>query len=202
MSILRWWWLAVLLTGCARLAPPPEQVPDRREAAWQSRQALLLPRGRFALNGRIAVQRDAEGGQATVRWQQAGEAFDLRLEAPLSQGTFRLTGDAQAVSLAAPDGNTYRAADLDTLMETHLKWSLPVAGARFWVRGLPVPGRPASQLTLDDEGRMTDLAQDGWRISVLEYQTVAGVDLPRKLFLLGDTLKIRLVITDWPTAPQ
>jgi outer membrane biogenesis lipoprotein LolB len=87
-------------------------------------------------------------------------------------------------------------------MTTHLKWALPVAGARFWILGLPIPGHKVTQLSLDEQGRLSDLAQDGWRISVLEYQAVAGIDLPRRLFLLGDTLKLRLVITDWPTPPR
>lgn len=201
MTILRWWWVFGLLTGCAELAPIPVP-PDPRTAAWAARQALLLPRQEFALSGRIAVQREAEGGHAKLAWQQWGPRFDIRLIAPLSQGSFRLTGDETAVTLAAPNGETYRAADLDALMTTHLKWSLPVAGARFWILGLPVPGHEVSQLSLDDKGRLSDLAQDGWRISVTEYQTVAGLDLPRRLFMLGATLRLRLVITEWLNVPQ
>ena len=203
MRALCWWSLCGLLTGCAQIATTPSLSPvPLKTAAWEARQAQLLPRQPFALSGRIAVQHDAEGGQAKLQWQQAGTRFDLRLIAPLSQGSFRLSGDENAVSLTAPNGETFHAPDLDTLMTTHLKWALPVAGARFWILGLPVPGHPVTQLSLDEHGRLSDLAQDGWRISVLEYQTVAGIDLPRRLFLLGDTLKLRLVITDWPTPPR
>jgi outer membrane lipoprotein LolB len=197
----RWWWLIGLLSGCVQLAPAPTAV-DPRYALWEARQALLQLRQQFVLSGRIAVQREAEGGQAKLHWQQAGSQFALRLIAPLAQGTFLLSGDDQAVSLVAPNGDSFQAPDLDTLMTTHLKWALPVAGARYWVLGLPVPGHKVTQLSLDEQGRLRDLAQDGWRISVLEYQTVAGLDLPRKLFLLGDTLKLTLVITEWPTPPQ
>lgn len=175
---------------------------DREVAAWEARLASLIPRQAFALSGRIAVQRDAEGGQARLQWQQEGTHFDMRLIAPLSQGSFRLSGDETAVSLAAPNGEIFHSPDLDTLMTTHLNWALPVAGARFWVLGLPIPGHKVTQLSLDGQGRLSDLAQDGWRISVLEYQTVAGIDLPRRLFLLGDNLRLRLVITEWPTPPR
>lgn len=189
----------LLLTGCARLAPVPAPAPDLQTVAWEARRARLLAYDQFTLNGRIAVQRENEGGQATLRWRQRGDAFDLRLVAPLAQGTYHLSGDAEAAELVAPSGETYRAADLDSLMTTHLKWSMPVAGARYWVRGVPTPGRPTTQLTLDPAGRLTDFAQDGWRISVLEYRAVGGLDLPRRLFLLGRDLKIRLFITDWTT---
>ncbi len=199
----RWWWLIGLLSGCAQLAPPPTpSAVDPKYSQWEARQALLLPREQFVLSGRIAVQRDAEGAQAKLQWQQAGAQFELRLIAPLAQGTFQVSGDDRAVSLVAPNGDSFQAPDLDTLMTSHLKWALPVAGARYWVIGLPVPGHKVTQLSLDDQGRLRDLAQDGWRISVLEYQTVDGLDLPRKLFLLGGTLKLTLVITAWPTPPR
>ncbi|MBM4227648.1 MAG: outer membrane lipoprotein LolB [Gammaproteobacteria bacterium] len=197
--------LLLLLGACASVTPPPPTAQSTTPpvvSPWEQRVALLTPRQHFALRGRIAVEREREGGQAQLQWAQQGEYFDLRLMAPLSQGSFLLAGDALEVSLTAPDGKVYTAPDLDTLMTRHLQWALPVAGARYWILGLPVPGRPTTQLSLDEDGRLTDLAQDGWRISVLEYQNVNGVDLPRRLFLLGNTLKLRIVVTAWTEAPH
>jgi len=187
-----------LLAGCAEFAPRSGDATPTRDAAWAARVARLTPLNTFALNGRIAIQREGEGGQARVQWSQADERFDLRLSAPLGQGAYALTGSGDQVSLVTPDGQGYSAPDLDTLMATHLRWSLPVAGARYWVRGLPVPDRPVTQLNLDAQGRLLDLAQDGWRISVLEYEN----DLPRKLFLLGKNLQLRIVIAAWTAQPQ
>lgn len=196
--------LLLLLGACASVAPPavPAPLAPPVLSPWEQRVALLTPRQHFALRGRIAVEREREGGQAQLQWAQQGEHFDLRLMAPLSQGSFLLSGNALEVSLTAPDGQVYTAPDLDTLMTRHLQWALPVAGARYWILGLPVPGRPTTQLSLDEAGRLSDLAQDGWRISVLEYQNVGGVDLPRRLFLLGNTLRLRIVVTGWTEAPH
>ncbi len=179
--------------------PRPAESPQAsRTAAWEARVARLTPLKSFALNGRIAVQHEAQGGQARVQWEQADESFSLRLSAPLGQGSFALKGDAEQVSLQTPDGQTYTATDLDSLMATHMQWTLPVAGARYWIRGLPVPNHPVAQLNLDDQGRLIDLAQDGWRISVLEYHG----DLPRKIFMLGDKLQLRLLIAQWNRPPE
>ncbi len=197
--------LVLSLCGCATSTPPPATAPVDATpglSPWEQRVAALTPLQHFSLRGRIAVEREREGGQAQLQWAQQGEHFDLRLMAPLSQGSFLLAGNAIEVSLTAPDGKVYTAPDLDTLMTRHLQWALPVAGARYWILGLPVPGRPTTQLTLDDAGRLTDLAQDGWRISVLEYQNVQGVDLPRRLFLLGNTLRLRIVVTAWTETPH
>lgn len=195
----------VLLAGCARFAPPPAgpapTPPNPTEVAWQARQAMLTASTGFALRGRVAIQRDAEGGQAGLQWRQVGDSFDLRIAAPLAQGTFRLEGGPDGAVLTAPDGARYPATDVDTLMTEHLAWALPVSGARYWVLGIPVPGRPVSQLTLDPQGRLQDLAQDGWRISVLAYRDVAGTALPARLFLLGRNLTLRLAISSWTLDP-
>lgn len=196
----------VLLAGCARFMPPPSSTPavaprTPAEQAWQARQAALTATTGFTLGGRVAIQRDAEGGQAGLQWRQQGDHFDLRIAAPLAQGTFRLQGAPDHAELTAPDGAHYVAADVDTLMAEHLAWVLPVSGARYWVLGIPVPGRPVTQLTLDAQGRLQDLAQDGWRISVLAYRDVAGTALPARLFLLGRDLSLRLAISSWSLNP-
>ncbi len=196
MKIWRWGWLVGVLVGCAAL-PPQSVVPiPSRATRWEIRQATLLPRAHFALTGRVAMRRGKEGADAKLQWQQSGARFDLRLGGPLGQGTIRLTGDDQSATLLTED-RVYTAPDLDALMTAHLKWSLPVAGVRYWILGLPVPGRAFSALTLDDQGRLSGLIQDGWRISVLEYRIVGGVDLPSKLVILGGDAKLRLVISDW-----
>ena len=199
--------LLVLLAGCSTPLPrPAEPAPDPAALAWTTRQARLAPRTRYALRGRLAIQRGNEGAQAQFDWRQDDTHWELRLLAPLGQGTVRLEGSPDGVTLTTVDGQRYRAADLDALMTTHLQWSLPVAGARYWILGLPVPDRPVAQLALDATGRLTDLAQDGWRISVLEYGEAPGLApaeaLPRRLFLLGKDVQLRLVVTAWTTPPH
>jgi outer membrane lipoprotein LolB len=197
-----------LLAACALpdVRPTPEPAIDPVASAWDARVATLTSRANFGLRGRIAIQRGSEGAQAQLSWTQAAETWDLRLVAPLGQGTVRLEGAPGEVVLSTPDGAHYRAKDVDALMKTHLQWSLPVAGARYWILGVPVPGHPVGQLSLDAEGRLRDLAQDGWRISVLEYQNgpaePGGLVLPRRLFLLGKDVQLRIVITAWTASPH
>lgn len=199
--------LAVLLTltvaGCAGLPPTAPETPQADPAQlWANRLASLAPRQRWTLDGRMAVQRGNEGGQARIHWRQTGPAFALKIMAPLGQGTYLLQGDPQGVAMETPQQGRVEASDLATLMTTHLRWNLPVAGARYWVLGLPIPGHPLNSLRLDAVGRLTDMAQDGWRISVLDYQTIGSTDLPRKLFLTANDLQLRLAITQWSEPPH
>jgi len=193
---------ALLLTGCAALRPSPAPAPGADDPRWLAQQQAMAALDAFTLTGRVAIQRGSEGGGAKLRWYQTGDSTDLRIMAPMAQGTFRLEGDATGVALTAPDGQQYAAENFEDLMATHLDWSFPVEGARYWVRGIPDPARPVEHIGFDAEGRLSDLAQAGWRISVLEYRDVDGNALPARLFLNADDLKIRLVIDTWTFAPR
>lgn len=188
--------LGLMLAGCA--------APDRRAAplpAEADPAAAHLERvGAFhqwRLSGRIAVQRDDQGVTADVDWQQDGERFDLRIMAPLNGGTFRLAGDAATVVLQAPDGAVYQARDAETLLQDHLGWSLPLDGARYWIRGLQAPTPAPAHAVADASGRWTDFEQAGWRVSVLDYVQFEDLDLPRRLFLARNAVKVRIVVKQW-----
>lgn len=188
--------LLALGAGCAS-APWRAPEPAADDARWAAHRDAVGALESFTVTGRVAIQHGSEGGGAKLRWRQAGADSDLRIMAPLAQGTFRLQGSAQDVVLTAPDGRQYRAASFEALMAAHLGWSFPVDGARYWVRGVPDPRQPVEHLVLDAEGRLSDLAQAGWRISVLEYDVSAGEALPKRLFLNAGELKIRLAIDGW-----
>jgi outer membrane lipoprotein LolB len=185
------------LAGCAQpaLRPvAPGVTPHDLHLAHVSAIGALY---NWRLAGRLAVQAGAKGFSADLDWRESAAGFDLRVAAPLNRGTFALSGNASAVSLVTPKGETYTAADAETLMHQHLGWALPLAGVRYWVRGLPDPALPLSAEHLDSAGRWTDFAQDGWQVRVLEYRVAAGLDLPSRLRLSHDKLQVRMAIKRW-----
>ncbi len=188
---------ACLLAACATAPPQPAPSAEVLAATWAGQRAALLRIDGFTLKGRAAIHRGSGGGSVGVRWVQAGSAVDLWLMAPLGQGTFHLSSTKLGVALSTPDGQRHTAPDLETLMQTHLKWSLPIDGARFWVRGVPDPRVPVANLQLDAGGRLTALDQAGWQLRVQEYQPVQGLSLPKRLTLTAGEVNIRLVIDHW-----
>lgn len=188
--------LGLCLSACSVLQPAPTPVTPAA-AAWTAHRAAMAAVTGFTLEGRVAIQRDSEGGSLKLRWQQQPDATDLRLLAPLGQGGFHLRRDAAGVTLSTADGQRYTATSFESLMQTHLKWTFPVDGARFWVLGIPDPAARVDHLQLDEQGRLSDLAQSGWRISVLAYRETDGQHLPARLLLIAGKVQIRLVIDRW-----
>ena len=124
----------------------------------------------------------------------------MRIIAPLGQGTYEILREPDKVSLTDADNRVYSAATPEQLASEVIGWRLPITNIEFWVRGLMAPGEAPSHFTLDDGGLVKDFAVDGWRVSVLEYQFIDDLAMPRKLFMsYGDT-KIRVVINAWEIA--
>jgi len=107
-----------------------------------------------------------------------------------------LSGTAAGVVLIDADGKIIRADDAESLLLQTIGWRLPVAGLKYWVRGLAVPGVYASERR-DLQGRLLALGQSGWAVSYVRYHSIEGVGWPAKLRLARDDVTLRLVIDEW-----
>jgi outer membrane lipoprotein LolB len=190
--------LATVLAGCAELQLlTPAQQTDT--GAWELHQAALASLQRWSITGRIAIQTEQEGWNATLHWDQDNENYTLRLISPLGQGTYQLHGNDHLVSLLTAENKIYQADNPEILLQQNLGWSVPVGGLKHWIKGIPEPGVNVENIFVDGDGRMTDLQQSGWRISIIRYADFDGTQLPSKLFMQNNRLKLRIVIQDWKT---
>jgi outer membrane lipoprotein LolB len=195
--------LFLALEGCAlrlpsfgRAAPVVVVDPETQAAAWRAHRVRMERIMAFDLQGRVAIASDKEGGNASFTWHQDGAAYQMRIMAPLAQGTFELNGDRLGVSLRTPQGETVDADTPEALLQRALGWQLPLSGLRFWALGIPAPGA-VDHLELDPEGRLSELQQSGWRITVQQYDPVAGLPLPAKMSMVNDQTKVRIVFSEW-----
>lgn len=180
------------LAACASL-PRDDALSEQR---WQQRREALQAVDHWTLNGRIALQQAQEAWHASIYWQQQGQEFDIRLTSPLGGGMLSIEGDASGIFLRLPEGKILAARDAQSLLHQQLGWRMPLAGLRYWVRGLPQPGVPFRK-ELDAQGRLASLYQAGWDIRFLRYMDAGGIDLPGKIFLENRELAVRLAIQRW-----
>ena len=89
----------------------------------------------------------------------------------------------------------------ETLLKQSVGWYVPVSGFRYWVRGLQEPGVDVANQQFDELGRITEMQQADWSISIKRYMDVDGVDLPAKIFMHNDHVKLKLIIQTWDTTP-
>ncbi len=186
--------IVIVFSGCA--TPPPVTIDDRM-IFWDARRDNLSQITTWQATGRISVRLDNEAWSATLQWHQQKQEYLLRFIAPLGQGTYEITGNNEIVFLRTGQDEVLQAQNPETLMEDNFGWHVPLTGLVYWIRGLPEPGVKTDTLLLDAQGRITNLTQSGWRVNYSSYNRAGSYDLPGKIALNNDKLKVRLIIRNW-----
>lgn len=190
--------LALLLSACST-TPITPVADNTREQLWQLRQQQLQQLTHWQLSGRLAVQQAHEAWHMSLEWKQLGEGYTLNIIAPLGQGSMRLEGDPEQVTMSTDEGESFVSDDPELLLYQQLGWKVPISALRYWVLGLAAPG--AQQHSLDEQGRLTRLQQAGWEIAFIDYRPQHGTELPRKVFVENHRAKVKLVVSRWQPLP-
>ncbi len=191
---------ALLLSGCAALQGPKEDKPRvaAPESAWRQHRQTLKPIDHFLATGRVTSSELSL--RADLRWQQsANGGFELRLAGPFGAGAVELRGTPAAVEVRSSQGIEC-TLDPEGWIRSNYGWSLPLAGLRYWVLGLPIPGK-ASTRELDEEGRLASMVQNGWTLQYTEYRKQGDFDLPRRFEVDNGEVKLKLLIDRWDDLP-
>ena len=178
--------LAVFAAGCAGIPRTP------------SGQALTPAQlDSFRLSGRINLRVAKEAFPGRVRWAHAPGRDELWFYSPVGAAVAHLRQDEDGAVLVDAQGREYRAPDLSELAAEVLGWDLPLEGLPYWVRGLPWPESTVADAQRDAQGRLSRLQQAGWQVSYLGWGGAGADALPAKLDLLGERLRLRLVVERW-----
>ncbi|TAK79297.1 MAG: outer membrane lipoprotein LolB [Gammaproteobacteria bacterium] len=181
--------IAVTLTSCTTMAPPPTSV------SWQNRQLALNQLQQWQLNGKVGIQTAQNAGSANLSWiEDKQHHYTLSLTGPLGTGGLKLTGQPGLVILETSDGKRYTAQTPEQLIESG--WDLPLTPLYYWIRGIPVPDVP-SHRQFDTDHRLNTLTQYQAQIQYLSYTHVGQVELPNKIFITSPRVKIKIIIYEW-----
>jgi len=99
------------------------------------------------------------------------------------------------------DGTSYRAPNVDRLVREQVGWRVPVEKLAWWVRGLAAPGTVQGR-TLDQEGRLDALQQDGWDIEYRRYAMVGEVAMPFRMTARRESRTVKIAVRKWRLSSQ
>lgn len=183
--------MVLVVTACATNRPIDQ---ERVAPAWADRKAKLEQIHNFSVQARAAVT-GAASGSANLTWHQGPHDFDLRVSGPLGIGALSMAGDEAEVRVHTKK-QSFTTDDPEGTLREALGWALPIKGLRYWVLSLPSP-QTQFGMTLDADGRVATLTQDGWKVDYTDYMSVKPVDLPRRIVLTRDDLKLRVIVDTW-----
>lgn len=186
-------WLLLLVACSGQQIRPDVQNPEQ---VWRTQQQILQGLTSWDLRGRIAISTENDGFNANFLWHQWGENYHIQLNGPFGIGALTLAGDQSGVAFRRRGETTFHRGNAEMLFFQQTGVQLPITSLRYWVRGIPQQGVHAKVL-LDRQGRLKELQQSGWRIHYKRYSHYRGIDLPAKVFMDNQQLKVRLVIERW-----
>ena len=160
---------------------------------------------RWRAIGRLAVRiGDGSGGgdgarswSGTLDWRQERDDFRLRLSGPLGQGALQVEGGPEGVALTTARGERRSARTPEALLARELGWELPASSLRHWITARVRPGVPVEDWTLDEAGRLSALAQQGWHVDYEYLGDAGGRSLPNRITLRSEGVRVRIAIRDW-----
>lgn len=189
--------LILSCSGCTQL---PSSLQN--ESHWEARRQALESLEDWTLDGRIAVHRGEEGWHVSLHWEQKNSTYRMQISGPAGQGAARIEGDSSSVLLMQSNGQTIRAHRPEELLARVIEGGeqIPITALGRWIKGLPSPDTEAQ--TLDPEGHLASLRQEGWNVSFERYTVVDTLDLPKRIVLERPTITIRLVVDHWGVPSQ
>ena len=176
------------LSACVTVRPtrPSVGVP------WDQRLVDLQRADTWQLAGRAAVAVGTQGWQASLDWQQRGDAAELHLAGPLGVGAMVIKETPAGLSLnGAPPSDAVLAQ-----LQERLGFELPLNNLRYWLLGVPDPGS-TFDLTRNDQDRAAHLTQAGWTLTYDKYMVVSGDWLPARMVMVRDTVRVRIAVDHW-----
>ena len=188
--------LISILVSCASIS---EQVLDR-PADWETRLQQHQQIEDWTIRARLGVQSENDGGSFDVFWQQAADAYEIRLIAPMGQGAVLINGDNSGVTIRLADGQTEYSHDADALFTSMTGLSLPVNGLQDWLRGMPIQGEEIQNISWNEFGQLYKFEQRGWQVEMGRYKAVADYELPHAFYLEREDqpeLSVRLLVREW-----
>lgn len=195
--------LLVFISGCSLIpSAAPPSASKQAELLWQKHQESLKTLTKWRLNASLSVTKNQQNWIVRVLWNQDGDNYNLRLNAPLGQGAALLTGTKDGVIMRTGDNKILKAKTPDELVVKALDMELPIANLYYWIRGIPAPDNRNLPYDLFPNGHLYSLEQSNWFIEYSPYVKVENRLLPKKIFLDHKDIQVKIVITQWNISQQ
>ena len=184
--------LSVLLTGCAGLSGPDGDAL----AAYQQRAEQVASLKGWRMQGRIAMQRDGEGGQLRVSLSAfADGGHRLQVRNTFGQTVMVLATTESGPVLRDARGRTYTGEAARAELERRLGGRVPLDRFARWAGGVGPADSPPS--AVDDRGRPGAVASGPWSVTYGDYRRVEGIWLPSQVTVQYIGFQMRLLVDRW-----
>ncbi len=173
-----------LLISCA-------QTPVKLTAPFElGGRDYLYEKKDWFFSGRIAVSDKNKSFSASINWRHQNKLDEIELAGPLGQGRTQIILTQQHVVIDYGDERFQYFGNVDDVVSKQLGVSLPISALKYWVLGLV---NPEIKYEVIENG----FFQSTWKIKYQQMQLVGEDELPRKIKVVRNDAKLKLIIDEW-----
>ncbi len=201
----------ILISGCTTTTKQTVSKAQR-SALWQQQLTRNTNLFGWTLKGKIGVNTGDKGGSATLKWSyQNNDYQNIELYGPFGGGRVKISVVGDLAILKDTKGVVIEGLTAEQVLYQRLGWRVPFTGLIMWCRGLP--DEHATQIVIDDNGRLKSFNRGIWHVAYQEYRSVNNLILPRKLTItslpgsmevyddddnyIGDELRVKFILKRW-----
>lgn len=175
----------MLLISACTTVPVGIDIPYSRAT-----RAPLYQLDQWAFDGRLALNGPKDAWSASISWNHKANNEQIKLSGPLGQGATVIQLTDGFVTIDQGRGQVQSSVQPEEFINQQLGMFVPVQSLRYWVVGLPEPTQSFSETS-------GGFSQAGWLIEYQKMQTVGDQSMPRKITVMNDQVKLKLIIEQW-----
>ena len=175
--------LAALLISCTNRSVKSEVV-------FQLNKNSQLVEKDWSLSGRLALADRDNSFSASLVWSHHKEWEKIELSGPFGQGRVLITINDEHVIIDRGNKPLHYFGDVDEVVSGQLGVFVPVLALKYWLLGVVEP-KVAYQKLKDG------FIQSNWRVRYSQMQVSGGKELPRKMKLDYENVRLKLIVDEW-----
>jgi outer membrane lipoprotein LolB len=174
----------LLLTACSTVSVTPVETYSKttRNKVYTLRQ--------WSLEGRLALSTGKDSWSATMAWQHEPELERIKLSGPLGQGATLIRLSKEGVVIDRGGNNVQTSTNPEQFITQQLGMAVPIRSLRYWIVGMPEPNLAVFET---EDG----FKQGQWLVKYKEMQAVGSQLLPRKMTVINDQIRLKVMIDQW-----
>ena len=189
--------LIVFALSACTIAPTKIVPIDNANQAWESRKTFLYEQDEWVAHLSLIGIAKKEKFKTRIIWQQNYQNYQIKLRDFIGRTVAVIDGSPQKVVVTTSKGKRYEDQDAETLIYGLFGLRIPVAGMRYWLRGVPQPETEYQELNLRADGLAASMRQVGWQLSYQNYADNEAIKLPAHALFEYDDLALTVKVARW-----
>lgn len=149
----------------------------------------------WAFDGKIGITTPQERAAGFLSWQQTGDEFDIYVSGPLAQGSTRIQGNLNRITLTQ-GGQVLSGLEPEQFIYEQLGWVFPIGNLPYWLTGKVAPHSKAISSSKDKQ--LQQIKQDKWTVDFQRYHSY--YNLPERIKISQGKWSFLIVVKNWHTA--